>query len=97
MLEVAYYITIECRGIIYSFKHTHIMINKKLIEQARKDRDRSLMHGSIFIMLSGLALMVIALFGIMDLDNPDVIPSHILFMFGAIVACFGIFTGPGEK
>lgn len=68
------------------------MIDEKLVEQARKKRERSLFIGNVIIMFSGLILMIIALVGIMDFDNPDPIPYHLLFMFGGIVACFGIFT-----
>lgn len=74
------------------------MITKKMIEQARKDRERSLLVSSAIISLSGLFLMVIALWHIMDYDsNLDSVPFHVLFMFGGILSCFGIFTAPGEK
>jgi len=82
--------------ILHIIKHTHIMIDKKLIEKARKERLESRLIGSVFIAIMGFVLMFIALYGIMDIEQSDNIAYHVLFMFGSIVTCFGIFTLPDE-
>lgn len=73
------------------------MITKKMIEQARKDRERSLLVSSIIIGTSGFILMLIALWSISDVDVVPSIAHHVLFVFGMILFNFGLFTAPGEK
>lgn len=72
------------------------MITKKMIEQACKDRERSLLVSSAIIGTSGFVLMIIALWSVPDGEVPS-IANNILFIFGLILGCFGIFTAPGEK
>ena len=66
-----------------------------MIEKARKERERSLVIGGIVISCAGLFLMVYSLIEMFRLEaNYDGLAFHVLFMFGGIVSCFGIFTLP---
>jgi uncharacterized membrane protein len=70
------------------------MITNEMIKKAQDERKRNLELGSVVITIAGLILTTIALYKIMDAsENEDTIPYHILFMFGAIVGAFGIFSG----
>lgn len=75
-----------------------VMITKEMIKKAQDERKRNLELGSVVIAVAGLILMVIALYNIVGADaNTDTIPFHVLFMFGAIVGAFGIFSGNNNK
>lgn len=74
------------------------MITEKMIEKARKERERSLVIGGIVISFLGLFIMVYALIEMFTSEaNFDGVAFHVLFMFGAIVAAFGIFSFPESK
>ena len=72
------------------------MINKKLIEKARKERLQSRLIGSSFIMLMGFVLMCIALYGVKDYTQSDNIAYDVLFVFGFTVSLFGFYALPDE-
>ena len=52
--------------------------------------------GSAMIGLSGFVFMINALWCISDLDVTPHIAHHLLFIFGVILVCFGLFTLPDE-
>lgn len=74
------------------------MITNEMIKKAQAEREKHLAVGSVIISVAGLLLMVIALYNLMTAgDNVDTIPFHVLFMFGGIIGCFGIFSGNNNK
>ena len=75
-----------------------VMITKEMIKKAQDEHKRNLELGSVVITVLGLILMIIALYNIKYAElNDDTIPFHVLFMFGAIVGAFGIFSGNNNK
>jgi hypothetical protein len=70
------------------------MSNKELIEKARKDRERSLLRGTVIICGSGLFFMGLSLVQMnASFENYENGAYHLLFAFGAIVTLIGIFSG----
>lgn len=70
------------------------MNNKKLIEQAQKERKESLQRASLITMGAGLFFMI---FSVVEMrssfENYDNGAYHVLFFFGIVLTLFGVFTG----
>ena len=74
------------------------MITKKMIEQANKERQRSLMIGSAILISIGFFFMIFSLLEMSESpENFDNSAYDVLFGFGLIVGLYGVFTLPEKS
>lgn len=64
------------------------MITPELIKKAQEERKQALKRGAIIIMALGTA---VSLFGFVRIFTLGNLADHVVFLFGGIVTCIGIY------